>query len=353
MTDRQRAAPTNAEWILRIAAAVGLGISGLLLYEYLSANPTLCGQGGGCDVVRESKWAWPLGVPMPVVGVVFFTALLVLSGVQGRRGRAALLGTAVVGGLGSVGFIVLQASVIHAWCKYCVVADAAALIAVGAALVAYRRPGGLPGAQGWLAISAVAAAAAVAPFVVGSLAKRQVHAEHVVQEELPAPVAREQKPGVATIVEYMDFECPVCRKLHLLLEDVLPKYGSKVRVVRKMFPLPMHRYAEQAARAWCCADDVGKGEAMASALMHAESLDVASCEKMAVDVGIDLDQFRECLVDERTAARVRSDVEEARNLGLRAVPTFWVGREKFVGLPDADLLRESIDRALSAANQGS
>jgi len=51
-----------------------------------------------------------------------------------------------------------------------------------------------------------------------------------------APALGDPKAPV-TIVEYSDFECPVCRNLHDALRGILPNYNGKVRVIFKDFPI--------------------------------------------------------------------------------------------------------------------
>jgi len=59
--------------------------------------------------------------------------------------------------------------------------------------------------------------------------------------------------ATVTLVEYSDFECPVCRNLHDVMRDMLPKY-PQVRVVFKDFPLDsIHPWARTAALAGRCA----------------------------------------------------------------------------------------------------
>ena len=56
-----------------------------------------------------------------------------------------------------------------------------------------------------------------------------------------------------TLVEFSDFECPVCRSLHDVLRSLLPTY-PQVRVVFKDFPLEtLHPWARTAALAGRCA----------------------------------------------------------------------------------------------------
>ena len=62
------------------------------------------------------------------------------------------------------------------------------------------------------------------------------------------------KNAPITLVEYSDFECPVCKKLHDVLRGVLPNYSGKVRLVFKDFPIEqIHPWARTAAIAGRCA----------------------------------------------------------------------------------------------------
>src|SRR5207244_12171986 len=68
-----------------------------------------------------------------------------------------------------------------------------------------------------------------------------------------APALGDPKAPV-TIVEYSDFQCPVCRSLHDTLRGILPNYPGKLRVIFKDFPLEqLHPWARTAAIAGRCA----------------------------------------------------------------------------------------------------
>src|SRR5438132_525709 len=57
-----------------VSAIVGAGVSAYLLVEYLNDRGGICLTGGGCDAVRASAFAYPLGIPMPLFGVAFYFA---------------------------------------------------------------------------------------------------------------------------------------------------------------------------------------------------------------------------------------------------------------------------------------
>jgi uncharacterized membrane protein/glutaredoxin len=163
---RQRRAQRPA-WtrdpLLLIAAAVGLLVSAYLAVVDLTGGSALCIAGSDCDIVRASAYGRLLGVPLALLGVGFFLAVLV-GGLLKVAWQPRLL--QVLGGVGlaaALAFVGLQALVLNAWCPWCLVADAAAL-AIGLRVLwpsaaAFSQRALLPGAAG--------AAMAVAVLVVG------------------------------------------------------------------------------------------------------------------------------------------------------------------------------------------
>src|SRR5205807_2118366 len=62
-----------------------------------------------------------------------------------------------------------------------------------------------------------------------------------------------------TILEFSDFQCPYCKHIQGVLKAVAEKYGDKISMVYKDFPLEeLHADAQPAAQASHCAEDQGK-----------------------------------------------------------------------------------------------
>jgi protein-disulfide isomerase len=167
---------------------------------------------------------------------------------------------------------------------------------------------------------------------------------------LPGPVAREQRDGQVTIVEFADFECPYCRRQHGVLATVLERYRGRVRLVRKQLPLTgIHPHAEDAARAALCAEDMGRGEPMADKLFHAEESSSSRWtgpSPWRASWGLDERPFRECLASDRTRSHIAADRNAARECGVQGLPTMFIGHERFDGFVEEGPLRESVERAL-------
>jgi uncharacterized membrane protein/predicted DsbA family dithiol-disulfide isomerase len=329
--------------LLYALALLGLGTSSLLLVDYLRPLPIFCDGGGGCDIVRQSEYAQVLGVKTPVLGVVFFVGVLLLALWPARR---LLLAWAGAGALAALVFVAVQAFVLHAFCKFCMVADGSTIALFVVAIATRRRPA--PGGKGQLLVGAGAIACAFAPFLYARTLPPPLPAA-LVQIGLPDVLLGEQRPGVATIIEFVDFECPFCRRLHQTLSDVMKEYEGRVRLVRKQHPLSFHSHAATAARAACCADQAGQGDRMAEALYGAPptELTTAGCEKLATDLGIDLEAYRACVASEDTTRRLASDAAEAKAAGLaEEAPVFWIGDVRYRGAMPPDVIRDGIERAL-------
>ncbi len=332
-----------------VATVIGLAVSAVLLVDSVRPTPAFCAE-GGCAAVRATGWAKPLGVPLPALGLGFFALMLglTLAGPRAATVRAAIAGA---GAAGAIGLLVVQGAVIGAWCQHCLIADGAA-IALAAAV-------GLGRARAWprRASSTWAFAAVVAVVAVGvplrgleDDAKAPAIAA-TPAAALPAPIAREQRPGVVTIVDFIDFECPFCRAMHGRLVEAIGQAGVPTRIVRKMTPLVrIHAGALAAAIAWCCAERQGRADAMAEALLAAEpsELTPAGCERLAASLGLDLARYRHDAADPAIVMRIEADLADAAAAKVEKLPTIYIGREAVIGgAATVDELVASLHRAAS------
>jgi protein-disulfide isomerase len=174
---------------------------------------------------------------------------------------------------------------------------------------------------------------------------------------LPPVIAEEigrAPKGMATVVEFVDFECPFCRDEYADLAPMLAAEKSRVHVVRKLVPLTrIHPHAMDAARAACCADLMGKGDAMADALFQTpvEDLTREGCEKIAAELGLDPARYAACVDDPKTNDLIASDRQVFDSAASKGdgLPLLWIGERKVMGLRDAQELREALDKAITKA----
>jgi len=151
-----------------------------------------------------------------------------------------------------------------------------------------------------------------------------------------------------TLIEFADFECPVCRQLDLVLRDLLPKH-PEVRLVFKHFPLvDIHPWAMTAALATQCAyeQDPSAFWKMHDAIFDAQ--DTITTENawdklldLATQSGVTPDKYKSCIADPETANQVKSTIEEGHALNITATPTTFVNNRRVVG-PDRNILEQDI-----------
>ncbi|WP_437732534.1 DsbA family protein [Sorangium sp. So ce1335] len=145
-----------------------------------------------------------------------------------------------------------------------------------------------------------------------------------------------------TIVEWADFECPFCRLMSPVLEELVKRFDGQVRLVFKFYPLSAHVHGEPAARAAIAALNQGKFWEMHHLLFeNQDKLEQADIERYAQRLKLDMVKFRADLVSPETKARIDKDKKQADEVGLEGTPLVFVnGREVDLQLltnPPADL----------------
>lgn len=340
--EARRSETVRIERLLIACALVGLAFSALLYAEYQSPGAGLCSlAGGGCDEVRASAYSSIAGIQLPALGIAYFLTLLTVTLVPALRGALAPL--AVVGGLAGATFIALQAFVIGAWCPLCLVVDLAA-IGGGVLGVAARNRSPVPltaargVSVGALALLALGLATIGAPATDGGEGPVSTTAT------VPGVIARLQKEAPVTVVEFIDFQCPACTYQHGVFQQVKERVDYDVHMVYLHAPLPQHEYAADAARAYICAEDQGRGPAMADALFATENPVPSRVREIADGLGLDGEEFSRCLLSRQTEERLRLDGQRAQEVRLESLPTFWIGNRKFVGAARADAIVDALDR---------
>jgi uncharacterized membrane protein len=127
---------------LVVLALVGIGIASYLTYVHYEGLSPICAVGHGCERVQASRYAKVGGVPVPLIGLVGYVAILISLFVRGEVARLTTAGMAIGGFAFSVYLTSLELFQIHAICQWCVgSAIVMTAIAVLATIRALRIPG--------------------------------------------------------------------------------------------------------------------------------------------------------------------------------------------------------------------
>lgn len=130
--------------------------------------------------------------------------------------------------------------------------------------------------------------------------------------------------GGITILEYGDTECPYTKDFQPTMEQILEKYDGQVRWGYKHFPLNQHTRAPFEAEATECAGDQGKFWEYIDRLFAItpanNELNPQELMTIAETVGLDLDQFDQCLREAKYKSTVQADSAEIQALGGNSTP---------------------------------
>ena len=129
-----------------------------------------------------------------------------------------------------------------------------------------------------------------------------------------------------TVVEYGDFECPMCRAAEPAVRMLLTHHEGAVRLVFRHFPIEdAHPHALMAAEAAEAAAAQGAFWEMHDHLLaEGASLGRSALERYAGLLSLDLPLFNASLDDEIYRQRVREHLDGGVRSHLRATPGFFV-----------------------------
>jgi protein-disulfide isomerase len=161
-----------------------------------------------------------------------------------------------------------------------------------------------------------------------------------------------------TIIEVSDFQCPYCAQWAL---ETYPQVDSafiqtgRARLLFINYPLPNHAQAWAASEAAMCAGVQGRFWEMHDRIFAAQrdwsgQPDAADrFGAFAREMGLDLGQYRDCTVYDRTASLIVSDAMQASQASIRGTPTFIIGQRMVGGAVPFEEFSQEIEAAIQEA----
>ena len=173
---------------------------------------------------------------------------------------------------------------------------------------------------------------------------------------LAVPVSeRDHSQGPATaaitLVQYGDYECPYTRQATWVVQAIQQELGDQLRFIYRNFPLTeIHPHALHAALAAEGAAAQGKFWEMHDYIFHHQhTLADPDLEHFAEAVGLDLQQYRRDMREQRALARIEEDVEGGERSGVQGTPTFFINGVLYRGAWEHDALLAALQSASRTA----
>lgn len=179
---------------------------------------------------------------------------------------------------------------------------------------------------------------------------------------------RGNKDAKVTIINYDDFECPFCSRMHqTLFPNLIKTYGNQVKIIYKDYPLiDIHPWAMHAAvDANCLAAQSSDAFWEFADYAHANQKAITGDKPNTAEEFARIDQFTldlgkkhsldsvnlEACVKKQDESAVRASLAEGDKMGVEATPTMFINGEVVFGMVSEADLRTVINRELRAAGQ--
>ena len=192
-------------------------------------------------------------------------------------------------------------------------------------------------------------------------------AELMSKIDLSGRPSRGAKGAKVVVVNFDDFECPFCSRMHqTLFPDIFKEYGDRVTFIYKDYPLAeIHPWAIHAAvDANCLAALNADAYWDFADYIHANKREVDNektsgarlevIDKIALLQGqrhnVDVVKLQLCVKAQNEDA-VKASMKEADDLGVSATPTLFINGQKIDGAVPVSEIRAALDSALKEAGQ--
>jgi len=165
------------------------------------------------------------------------------------------------------------------------------------------------------------------------------------------------------VVEFSDYECPFCRRVHFVLKDLIDEYAGKVSVVFRNYPLdhqcnPGISFRYHLSACWLvhfarCAGVQGAYSEVSDLIFSLEAVDQGHAPTVIKDelltegkeLGLDLEGLQDCISSGRHDKKIRADITAGEKAGLQGTPMIVVNG-RYVGNPTSETLRIIFDYIL-------
>lgn len=173
----------------------------------------------------------------------------------------------------------------------------------------------------------------------GNSNKPQINPEQLVRPDSPTLGAAN---APVTLVEFYDPECEACRAMHPIVKKIMKDYEGKVRLVFRYMPL--HSNSMLAAQVTEAAGEQGKYWQMQDLLFQRQTEwgekrepQTALFEKYAAEIGMNVEQMRAAIADNRYTSKIERDRQDGQKVGANRTPTFFVNGRPLARIGEQEL----------------
>ncbi len=382
---------STSKILIVIFSILGAVISAHLLYSHYMPPSSdsllfrMCSASGvfDCEAVNTSKYSILFGLPVALWGLMYY--IFMISCILFRESEseaglknaldAVMLSASLISAAMVIPLFIISTFLIHALCLFCIITWIINIIIFIMMIFMVRGRDGapflssmkinfesafslLPGIYRNLKIILFALYMIILSAFFFTLDRYMLlyravtEAERIVQKENEfierfyetpvSPVETGHTPVFAgnpeakiTVVDYMNFNCPACRKAHAGLKPVVEKYGDRVKLYLKNYPLDgqCNPHVERKMGGLSCTaslvavglyGDPGYHKYVASIMRHTDRLNPRAMLNAVGAAGIDVRRADIYIKSADIRRKLTEEINQASTLGINATPTFIV-----------------------------
>lgn len=388
-----------------LLSLVGIGIAADLANIYVASRTdpdfqTFCAVSDGinCTSVALSNYSTVLNTPVALWAMAGYLFTMFLAGMAALRkkpgfGTGFLFLFGCLYTLVSIWLILVMSVFIKSLCILCLAIDVINLAFLGLSVFAVKSSGRtVTGAVAQdfrdvfryparlvllaaVGIGLLTAAALTGPRLMNDPQPAGEKSDAVISEVREGECSGDQKKASAEnqrgvtkeghpwigaanptleIQEFTDYECPFCRKAHMLVRQIVAS-NPGIRVYHRHLPLdnkcnpsldrPFHRKACELSKVSICAGEQGRFWEMNDFLFQHSREIVAKAmtpRTIAERLELDLERFECCMADDSGFQVMKNDISEGNELELKGTPAFIINGNVYYGKIPPEVLETAV-----------
>ena len=361
-----------------LAAAIYLSVSHYRVYTDIGYK-SFCAisRAINCDTVSQSPYSIFVGLPVPIWGVIGYTFLLLFlplaagKAAEKKRIWALIFWISLVFSAYSIVLAFISSYYIGSYCIVCIVSYGVNLSILFYSWMTRRRfskSGLIADTRAdlfFLWKKKVTIMLPFSTFLAGVLLiwiffpsywhfQPPPSAEHV-STGITAeghPWIGAQEP-VLEIIEFTDYQCFQCKKMHYLLRQIISQHTARIRIVHRNYPMdnefnpivkqPFHIGSGKMALLALFAESKDKfwemNDYLYSIAGQQKSIEI---KELAEKLDLNASELARSLSDPGYRYKLQSDVQEGLKLGITGTPAYVIDGKVYLGQIPADVLKTGL-----------
>jgi uncharacterized membrane protein/protein-disulfide isomerase len=331
-----------------------------------------------CDTVSQSPYSIFIGIPVPVWGIIgyaFFLLLLPFAWsreAEKQKMWPILLFISLAFSIYSIFLAYISTFYIHSYCIMCIVSFGINFLLLYYTWLVRRRFGksgiikelmldiGFLWEKKKKTIPIFLSALCIVAFLLPSFPSYWQFSPPVLSKNIPSGVTDDGYPWIGAenpellIMEFTDYQCFQCKKMHFFLRKLVEKNYDKIRLIHRQFPMdhkynpivkePFHVGSGVMALFAEYAQTQGKFWEMNDVLFAiAGNTNVLNIKKLAESVGLDYRALSYSTRNSIIRYKVKHDIAIGMKLGIDGTPGYVIDGKVYLGQIPPEILSSVLD----------